>query len=90
MHSSLANSLMRAWVEAMVELDPDSAYLGLQVDDLGRPDAELTPIDTSAALAVREQAIACHRSQASPFDGLPPDLRRAFLTTDHVVDATPD
>lgn len=84
-HASLANSLMREWAAVTAERDPDSAYLTLALDDLGRPDAELTALDTSAVLDVRERAIACHRSQASPFDGLPRDLRRRFLTTDHVV-----
>ena len=46
-------------------------------------------IDTSDVVAIREQAIACHLSQSSPFDALPPTLRRRFLTIDHVVDATP-
>ena len=29
--------------------------------------------------------MAEHRSQASPFDGLSPGLRRAFLATDHLT-----
>jgi LmbE family N-acetylglucosaminyl deacetylase len=80
--SSLANSLMRRWVEERA--GSDTAYLQLDLDTLGRPDAELTALDTSDVLAIREQAIACHRSQASPYDGLSPDLRRAFLTVDHI------
>ena len=57
-------------------------------DELGRPGDELVAIDTSSVLAVRERAIACHLSQGSPFDGLSADLRRRFLTTDHVVEVT--
>ncbi|QYG91936.1 PIG-L family deacetylase [Iamia sp. SCSIO 61187] len=83
-HSSLANSLMRRWAEERA--GADTVYLELDLDELGRPDAELVAIDTSAVLAVREEAIACHRSQASPYDGLSPELRRAFLTVDHVVE----
>lgn len=86
-HSSLANSLMRRWVEERA--GSDTAYLALDLDGLGRPDADLTAVDTSAVLAVREEAIACHRSQASPYDGLSPELRRAFLTVDHVVEVHP-
>ncbi len=81
----LANSLMRRWVEESRALRPDTAYLELDVDELGRPDDELTELDVSEHLAVREAAIACHRSQASPYDGLSRELHRAFLATDHVV-----
>jgi len=87
-HASLANSLMREWIKAMAALHPESAYLSIPLDAIGRADEELTPIDTSAVLEVRERAIACHRSQASPFDELPADLRRRFLVTDHVVSVT--
>jgi LmbE family N-acetylglucosaminyl deacetylase len=88
-HSCLPNSLMRQWAAVMAEQQPDMAHLAIDVAQLGRPDDELTVIDTSAVLEVRERAIACHRSQASPYDGLPSALRRAFLAADHVIDATP-
>ncbi len=88
-HSSLPNSLMRAWAAAMADLDPDTAYLRIDLDQLGRPDHELVALDTSEVLEVRERALACHRSQTSPYHGIPEALRRAFLTTDHVVDVTP-
>jgi LmbE family N-acetylglucosaminyl deacetylase len=88
-HSCLANSLMRRWATVMAEVDPSVPYLELDLDTLGRPDHELTSIDNSGVLDVRERAIAVHRSQASPYDSLPDELRLAFLTVDHVVDATP-
>jgi N-acetyl-1-D-myo-inositol-2-amino-2-deoxy-alpha-D-glucopyranoside deacetylase len=54
---------------------------------LGRDDADITHVlDTAAVLHRREAAIAEHRSQASPFDGLSPELRRAFLATDHLAE----
>jgi LmbE family N-acetylglucosaminyl deacetylase len=80
-YACLANSLMRRWVEEMRAGESETVYLELDVDTLGTPDSQLTAIDVSQVLAVREQAIACHRSQSSPFDGLSPELRRAFLTT---------
>jgi LmbE family N-acetylglucosaminyl deacetylase len=83
--SSLSNGLMRRWVEEMQALNPGTAYLGLDLDTLGAPDALLTVVDTSAQYEVREAAIACHRSQRSPYDGLSPALRRAFLAQDHVL-----
>ena len=82
---SLPNSLMRRWVEEMRATRPDTVYLELDIDALGRPDAELIELDTSSVLATREAAIACHRSQHTPFDGLSPELRRAFLATTHVT-----
>ncbi len=85
LQSCLANSLMRRWVAEVQEVRPDTAYLDIDVDALGRPDHELVAIDTSAQLATRERAMACHRSQRSPYDDLSPELRRAFLSTDHVV-----
>ena len=41
--------------------------------------------DDATVLDRREAAIAEHRSQVSPFEGLSDDLRRAFLTSDHLA-----
>ena len=67
---------MRRWAATSGRWTPDREHLTIDEDDLGRPDDELVAIDTAAVLAVRERAIACHRSQASPFDGLSAELRR--------------
>ena len=83
-HSCLAQSLMREWAAVVRAAAPDRDHLALEA--IGRPDDELTAIDTSAVLATRERAIGCHLSQASPFDNLPADLRQRFLTIDHVVE----
>lgn len=82
--SCLARSLMREWVDVMRTAAPDREYLALE--QLGRADDETIVVDTSCVLHARERAIACHLSQASPFDDLPADLRRRFLTLDHVVE----
>lgn len=87
-HSSLARSSMIAWAQAMRAAEPHREHLTIDADQLGRPDDELTAIDTSDVLSIRERAIACHLSQASPFDNLPPALRHHLLTTDHVVEVT--
>ncbi|HUP74938.1 MAG TPA: PIG-L deacetylase family protein [Acidimicrobiales bacterium] len=84
----LSNSLMRRWVEEMRAGQFESVYLDLDVDSLGTPDSQLTAIDVSQHLTLREQAIACHRSQSSPYDGLSPELRRAFLATDFIQHST--
>jgi len=46
-------------------------------------------IDSSAHFSVREAAIALHHSQASPFDGLPAELKRAFLAAGHLTRVNP-
>jgi LmbE family N-acetylglucosaminyl deacetylase len=80
----LPNALMRRWLGEMRSLRPDTPYQALDPATLGRPDAEITDVvDVSDVLDRREAAMAEHRSQASPFDGLSPELRRAFLSTDH-------
>ncbi|MGY1700314.1 PIG-L deacetylase family protein [Geodermatophilus sp. SYSU D00766] len=82
----LPRSLMGRWLEEVRALRPDTAYHALDPADLGRPDAEVTDVlDVGAVLDRREAAIAEHRSQTSPFDGLSPQLRRAFLGADHLA-----
>ena len=80
----LARSTMERWAEFMAAGDRDSPYLHL--GPLGTPDDELTDrIDTTALLDERWRAIRTHRSQTSPFEGLPDDLAAAFLCTEHLV-----
>ena len=80
----LRRSLMEDWVAHMVTVDPDLIYL--KQTQLGTPDDDVTlTLDGSPFLADRERAIAAHRSQASPFDGLPESLRERFLTEDHLL-----
>jgi LmbE family N-acetylglucosaminyl deacetylase len=74
---------MRRWVDALRAGQPDSQHLDLV--DLGTPADQITTIiDTSALLEVREAAIALHRSQTSPYEVMPAELRRQFLTTEHL------
>jgi LmbE family N-acetylglucosaminyl deacetylase len=87
-HSCLAHSLMQQWAVAMRTNGPDREHLTIDDAALGRPDHELTEVDTSSVLATRERAIACHLSQGSPFDGLTAALRHRFLTTDYIVEIT--
>jgi LmbE family N-acetylglucosaminyl deacetylase len=86
-HWCLPRSLMQRWAAATASTDPDSVYLEVE---LGRPDADITTVlDLAAVLDRRERAVAAHRSQASPFDGLAADLRHAFLAFDHLVRVVP-
>lgn len=80
-------SLLRAWVEHHAGRDY-AAYA--ELPDIGTPDEQYTTVlETGGFLARRDAAIALHASQRSPFDGLPDDLRRAFLTHEHLVRLNP-
>ncbi|MFC7493055.1 MULTISPECIES: PIG-L deacetylase family protein [unclassified Nocardioides] len=83
---ALPRSLMSRWAEHMAQARPEMAHL--RYAELGTPDERIAVVlDTTAHLDRRERAIAVHRSQVSPFEGLPDDLRRAFLTREHLVRA---
>lgn len=65
---------------------PDSEHIDLDRSGLGRCDEDTTTLlDTRRVLGRRERAIAAHASQVSPFEGMPKDLRSAFLTTDRLM-----
>ncbi|HET8588414.1 MAG TPA: PIG-L deacetylase family protein [Nakamurella sp.] len=86
----LPRSLMRRWVAHMREQRPDIEHLDADTDALGTPDELLsTVIDAADHLPARERAIAVHSSQTSPFEGLPDDLRRAFLADVHLRQVLP-
>jgi N-acetyl-1-D-myo-inositol-2-amino-2-deoxy-alpha-D-glucopyranoside deacetylase len=80
----LLRSLMQEWLSTRrsdADGDPYAA-----VADIGRPDEDVTDVvETGHVLDRREQAIAMHASQMSPFAGIDPDLCRRFLTADHLV-----
>lgn len=79
----LPRSVMTQWAEFMSREHSDSAYLAL--GELGTPDEQITHVvDTSDLLQQRWTAIRAHRSQTSPFEGLPDDLTRAFLCREHL------
>ena len=80
-------TLLRAWVSHHAGRDY-AAYTDLP--EIGTPDEQFTTIvDTPEFLERRDAASAMHASQRSPFDGLPEDLRRAFLTREHLIRVNP-
>ena len=84
----LPRSLMQAWARHHAG-DEDKAAYTSQLE-IGTPDEDLTTlVDTSAFLARRREAIALHRSQASPFDGLPDEVQRAWLGREHLIRVNP-
>jgi len=84
----LPQALMRRWFEHMARERPTAGQLAMDVP--GTPEELITTVvDTGRYLAEREQAIAAHASQTSPYDGLPADLRPAFHTADRLRRVVP-
>lgn len=80
----LPRTVMKQWSEHMSREHSDSAYLAL--GELGTPEDQVTHvIDTSDFWPARWEAIRAHRSQTSPFEGLPDDLARGFLCREHLA-----
>jgi len=85
---ALPRTLMHAWVRHHAGDADVAAYT--ELPEIGTADEELTTIlDTETHLTDREAAIAIHRSQRSPFEGLPDELRRAFLGREHLIRVNP-
>ena len=60
---ALPRSLMSRWTERMIHIRPEMAHLAYA--DLGTPDELVAVVvDTTEHLAVREQAIALHRTRS--------------------------
>jgi len=84
----LPRTLLHEWL--VVRSGDDSAEAYRNLPDIGTPDEDVTTVlDTGAYYEARLDAIARHRSQSSPFDGLPEQLRRRFLAQDHLVRVNP-
>jgi LmbE family N-acetylglucosaminyl deacetylase len=89
--SCLPQSLMRQWVERMRADSPDKEHVRDQEPVLGTPDDEIsTVLDVRQHRAQLAVAMAAHASQDSPYDGLPDDLRDAFLDTARARRVVPD
>jgi LmbE family N-acetylglucosaminyl deacetylase len=84
----LPSSIMRRWAEHMASTDPSWEHL--RQAELGTPDEQVTTVlDTRAHLQQRIAAMAQHRSQRSPFEGLPRELYEDFLTGEHLIRVRP-
>lgn len=89
--SCLPQSLMRQWVERMLADNPDKEHVRDDEPLLGTPDEDIsTLIDVREHRAQIAVAMAAHASQESPYDGLPDDLRDAFLDTARARRVVPD
>lgn len=86
----VVRSLLRRWLATLQKVRPESSHLQLEPDHLGRPDEEITTfVDTTAQLGRRWAAMAMHRSQRPPFEGMPDDLVADSLTCDRLVRVEP-
>jgi LmbE family N-acetylglucosaminyl deacetylase len=83
---ALPRDLLARWFAELEHVRPESAHLDLDRQGLGRPEEQITAaLDVAHLQPLRERAIAMHRSQRSPYEGMPPGLRDDFLRTDRLV-----
>ena len=88
----LPRSLMHEWVRHQAaEQGPDNDWAPYTtLPDLGTPDEDITTlVDTPHLLERRRAAIALHASQRSPFDGLPDEVQRTWLSREHLLRLNP-
>ena len=86
----LARSVVIRWIKYLQQVDPSNDMANLNPTTLGVADEEFTTVvDVSRYAELRLQAAKLHRSQASPFDLLPPDLTIPFLQRDQFIRLQP-
>lgn len=84
---TLSRSTMQRWQAELKTLGLLEAYVDIE---LGLPDDQITTIvDVAHVSATRREAIAHHKTQASPFAGVSPELDELILSRDHFVRAVP-
>jgi N-acetyl-1-D-myo-inositol-2-amino-2-deoxy-alpha-D-glucopyranoside deacetylase len=89
---TVSREMLRTWFAELARVQPDAGLLALDLDrsGVGRPDVDITTVlDVSAFRGVRERAVAAHRSQRSPMEGMPEHLVDAYLSTDLLVRVQP-
>jgi LmbE family N-acetylglucosaminyl deacetylase len=78
---ALPNRLMRRWAEEVRTTHPEVPYLEIDLERFGTPDDRITDVlHLDDLVEVRERAIAAHRSQRPPTDGVSRELTLAFIT----------
>ena len=82
--------VLEQWFAQLALVRPDTEHLAEPEPPPGRPMEEVTTIlDSRPYMELRARASAAHASQTSPFEGMPPELRDAFIGTDHLVRIQP-
>ena len=83
----------RMW-QAMIDADITPPFAKEDLDSIGTPDDYVTTvIDVSAYVAVKQEALQCHRTQLDPngpFSKLTPDLMTAWMSTEYFCLKRPD
>lgn len=85
-------SRMRVFLEAIASERPEMSEMvrSSGIDKFGVDDDAISAeVDVSDVLEIRVKANACHVSQGSPFDMLPPDMIPEVLGTDYFTRAIP-
>ncbi|MBM3926789.1 MAG: GlcNAc-PI de-N-acetylase [SAR202 cluster bacterium] len=87
---SIRRSVLRRWAEEMRRRSPDSGLVRLDPESMGVADERFTTeLDASPYVGLRMKAALEHRSQGSPFDGMPEELTREFLRVDMLIRVFP-
>jgi LmbE family N-acetylglucosaminyl deacetylase len=83
---ALPNHLMRRWRDEMAVTHPEIPYVEMDPAGFGTPDDRVTDVlHLPDLVEVRELAMAAHRSQRPPTDGLSRELTLAFITDASLV-----
>jgi LmbE family N-acetylglucosaminyl deacetylase len=78
---------MDRWLAEMKAQGALDAYTDLE---LGADDARITTVlDVTDVAAVRQAAIAEHRTQFSPFTGVSADLEQLLMSRDYLIRRVP-
>ena len=84
---TLARSMIQRWQAELKTLGLLEAYVDME---LGLPDDQITTIiDVAHVGTTRREAIARHKTQASPFAGVSAELDELILGSDYLVRAVP-
>jgi N-acetyl-1-D-myo-inositol-2-amino-2-deoxy-alpha-D-glucopyranoside deacetylase len=87
---SMRRSMLRKWVEEVGRMSPDSDLAKLDPESMGVADEEFTTeIEALEYVDLRVKASSEHKSQVSPFQGIPEELMRKFLRADMLIRVFP-
>ncbi len=91
-YGQIPRSVMQGFMDAIAAEHPEvlEQMREMGIDKFGVDDDEIsTRVDVSDVIETRLKANACHVSQGSPFDMLPPDMLQMALSTDYFTRAIP-
>ena len=84
---TIPRSVMQRWFDEFRAKGLMEAYTNIE---MGRPDEDVTTIiDVAHVADTRREAIAEHRTQTGPFEGISPELDAFLLSRDYFVRVVP-